>query len=105
VLREVAAAFDRASRIGDAVARVGGDEFAVLLPGAGEPEAARIADRLRAACETIGDDLMPLSLSVGVAVAPWAGDSLEELWHAADRAMYDVKRTGGDGVASAQLAA
>jgi predicted signal transduction protein with EAL and GGDEF domain len=42
-----------------------------------------------------------LSLSIGVAVAPAGGSTLDQLWKAADRAMYEAKRDGGDAVAVA----
>ena len=42
-----------------------------------------------------------LSLSIGIALGPPDGSSLDELWMAADRAMYMAKRSGGDAVGTA----
>jgi diguanylate cyclase (GGDEF)-like protein len=102
VLRRVAAVFETETRDLDAVARVGGDEFAVLLPAVTAETARAIAERLRVAVRRAAGDMhLRLSLSIGVAVAPRFGSTLDELWKAADRAMYEAKRSGGDAVAEA----
>jgi diguanylate cyclase (GGDEF)-like protein len=102
VLRRTATVFEQETREIDAVARIGGDEFAVLLPGVRLERAEAIADRLRVAVRrSAGDMHLRLSLSVGVAVTPQSGHTLDELWKAADRAMYEAKRSGGDAVALA----
>ena len=105
VLRRTALVFGEETRAVDAVARIGGDEFAVLLPGVEPAEARAIAERLRVAVRrSAGDMRLRLSLSVGVALAPPCGASLDQLWKAADRAMYEAKRSGGDAVAVASAA-
>ncbi len=89
------------------VARLGGDEFVVLLPEADEEGARGVAERLAAVIreETIrveGQELR-LEISVGVALFDEYGRPGEqELLAAADRAMYRVKATGGDGTTVAQ---
>jgi diguanylate cyclase (GGDEF)-like protein len=102
LLNGVALALTTETRDLDAVARLGGDEFAVLLPGASLEESSSVAERVRGAIELSSHRAgLPITLSVGVAVAPPAGHSLDALWAAADRAMYVAKRGGGDRVALA----
>ena len=102
VLRRVAAVLVEETRDVDAVARLGGDEFAVLLPGTKAVTARQVAERLRVAVRRAAGDMhLRLSLSVGVAVGPPDGTSLDQLWKAADRAMYHAKHSGRDAVATA----
>ena len=102
VLRQVTAVLEAETREVDAVARVGGDEFAVMLPGVTASGARVIAERLRVEVRrTAGDMHLRLSLSIGIALGPPDGSSLDELWMAADRAMYMAKRSGGDAVGTA----
>jgi diguanylate cyclase (GGDEF)-like protein len=98
LLIETASRLKAVIRTSDCVARLGGDEFAVLL--AGNPDAAAID----AVCQRIMDGLkmdMPLvcaevkaSASIGVAVFPDHGATEEQLYKAADLALYDAKRAG-----------
>jgi diguanylate cyclase (GGDEF)-like protein len=103
VLQRVARVLRTETRQTDVVARVGGDEFAVLLPQASETEAQQIAERLRAAVQAELDALgTGAALSVGVATTPGPPQlSFAELWAAADAAMYEAKRSGGDRVRTA----
>jgi diguanylate cyclase (GGDEF)-like protein len=83
-LRESAAAWSAQLRAGDLLARIGGDEFAILLPGCGLAVAERIAARVRAA--TVGT-----TCSIGV--AEWDGaESAPALQRRADEALYEAKR-------------
>jgi diguanylate cyclase (GGDEF)-like protein len=80
----------------DLVARMGGDEFVMLLRG-DEARALRTAEALRAAVAAISDlPGGPPSLSIGVAILPDDADSVEGLVNASDAALYDAK-TGGRG--------
>lgn len=84
----------------DTVARHGGDEFTVLLETVSNTEdALRIAEKLRASLtepiETSGGSLR-ISCSIGVAICPIHGHTLDALRAAADQAMYEAKRTGRD---------
>jgi diguanylate cyclase (GGDEF)-like protein len=95
VLRAIAEALRRATRQVDAIARLGGDEFGVLLPGAGTEDAVLIANRLRLLAERWRE--AGTTLSAGVAESRGA-EEFEDLWHAADAAMYEAKRAGGNAV-------
>lgn len=84
-------------RSSDTLARIGGDEFAVIAPGAHGEGAQRMAQAIRGAITDGGpDSATPMwSASVGWAVFPEDGEDFESLMHVADRRMLDLKR-GGD---------
>ena len=99
VLLRVATLLGEACRDGDVAARHGGDEFALILDGAGPREAADVARRLddtvRSRHYTTPDGaLIPLSISIGVACYPSDGPSRPGLMAVADAAMYAAKRQG-----------
>jgi diguanylate cyclase (GGDEF)-like protein len=99
LLKEVAAAVAGAARSGDLVARIGGDEFAAVLPAAGEPEAAQIArdftDATTTACAPLLEDAgIRTTASAGFAICPAHGRTLDWLMRHADAAMTSVKRDG-----------
>jgi diguanylate cyclase (GGDEF)-like protein len=105
VLRRMARMLDSETRRNDAVARVGGDEFLVLLPATGEKDARGIAERLlQAARESKKRGNEGYSVSIGVAIAGPESATLLGLWAAADEALYAAKRSGGDRVAVARVA-
>lgn len=95
VLIRVAGLMGEAVRPSDTVARVGGDEFVVLLDDLDEAaQAAAICDRLRAALAGIVVDGLPpgvVSASIGHAVATDASVTLEALMKLADSRMYADK--------------
>jgi diguanylate cyclase (GGDEF)-like protein len=82
------------ARLGDIVARVGGEEFAWLMPETDRDGAVAAAERVRTAIELERDDEFgTITVSAGVVIA----DSLstaESLFQAADRALYDAKESG-----------
>ncbi|WP_086864446.1 sensor domain-containing diguanylate cyclase [Amycolatopsis lexingtonensis] len=100
VLRAVAQAIISAVRgRGDAVGRFGGEEFVVLLPGISEPDIGAVAERIRRAVSALTVPVGQLSItgqsvSIGSAVYPQAGTSLQRLLDAADTALYHAKATG-----------
>jgi diguanylate cyclase (GGDEF)-like protein len=94
-LRLVSDALRSAVRDNDEVFRVGGEEFAVLLPGLSAHDAVPVADRLRAAVAAI-DFRAPLRVSVGLAAWPADAADRDELLGRADEALYAAKREGKD---------
>jgi diguanylate cyclase (GGDEF)-like protein/putative nucleotidyltransferase with HDIG domain len=81
----------------DVVARTGGEEFALLLPDTDEHGAYVLADRLRRAIrDHFADDALATTASLGVASFPKHGSSFEELFGAANQAVYAAKELGRD---------
>jgi diguanylate cyclase (GGDEF)-like protein len=80
------------ARAGDLTARWGGEEFFVVMPGAGAVAARRLAERVRAAFAATGLDVTA-SAGVGVADAPFDPHALMA---SADAALYEAKRAGRD---------
>jgi len=98
VLRIVAERIQASVRKTDTVARIGGDEFAALLPGVqGPDEVRRIAAQVLAEVSApifIRGCEVPVSVSVGVADYPAGGEDSTSLLHNADIAMYGAKTLG-----------
>lgn len=99
VLRGAADAMRQAMRPGDILARIGGEEFALLLPGLDAQSALPVLDRLRAAVEQAvphpggGEERVTLSAGVATLAAPRT-DALEAALRAADGALYAAKSAG-----------
>jgi diguanylate cyclase (GGDEF)-like protein len=100
VLLAAARQLSGAVRAGDAAARLGGEEFLVILRDADAQGALRVAaavrDRLTRVRLPAGCSISRLTASIGIAAFPEHGDHLEELVRAADVAMYAGKRAGRD---------
>ena len=95
VLREVARRLRGRSRREDVVARVGGEELAWLLPGAGVDDAVEAAERLRA--DIRGEDFPGVGrVTASMGVAGHAGDGSAGLLRRADLALYRAKEGGRD---------
>jgi diguanylate cyclase (GGDEF)-like protein len=94
-------------RGGDTAARVGGEEFAIWLPGASLAVGSQVAERIRIRLATTSWDWQgrtwPLSVSLGVASLPETTRSLDNLMAQADSALYEAKRQGRDRVQTARL--
>lgn len=110
VLREVSRRIEATvghMRVTDSplVARLGGEELAVLLPGVPLSGAARIAEEIRLAIRTepveFEQALLPVTASLGLAVAPQHGSTANELLSMADAALYSAKAHGRDCVRQA----
>jgi diguanylate cyclase (GGDEF)-like protein/PAS domain S-box-containing protein len=97
MLRSCARSWDSCLRAEDTVARIGGEEFLVLLPDTSVEQAAEIVERLRA--ET------PLGQTCSAGLARWDySEGIDELLSRADRALYLAKAAGRDQLAEAPLA-
>ncbi len=103
VLKAIANACCSAKRDSDVVARVGGEEFALMLPETTAEAAMKLAERLRqqigASYVTIGKEQVNVTISVGVAGAAAATSGIESLLGRADHALYQAKRSGRNRVA------
>jgi diguanylate cyclase (GGDEF)-like protein len=105
VLTSVAATLSAAVRTGDTAARLGGEEFVLVLPGAGRDQAVERAEQVRRQVAAVrhvldGDDV-GVTVSIGVAVCPADGSDPAALLRAADQALYTAKATGRDRVVAA----
>jgi diguanylate cyclase (GGDEF)-like protein len=100
VLMQVGMSLRRSIRSVDTAARIGGDEFCVLLPQQELKSAAKLAARLATAIEeeVAAPGEPSVSVSIGVASSPEHGDDPETLVDTADRAMYRAK-AAGEGIA------
>lgn len=109
-LSAVAAALRQGLREGDLLARWGGEEFLVLLPGLGVNAARMVAERLRALVLAspvrVGEGGVWLPLSVSVGLAPWRpAEDFDAAVALADAALYQAKGAGRNRVQVARAAA
>jgi len=98
VLQRLASTTSSMVRGGDVLARIGGEEFALLLPGANLHAAAEMAERLRTAVELMGKDYegktINVTCSFGVTASVDGKASLQQLMSKADKATYAAKHCG-----------
>jgi diguanylate cyclase (GGDEF)-like protein len=99
VVSGVARAFREGARVPDRVGRIGGDEFAILLPETSSVRAEQVARRLQA---HVRNCKLPVAVTVSYGTSTWfgPGDDLEAVIRRADRALYAAKHAGRDRVAS-----
>ncbi len=107
ILRQFAKTVTASMRETNLAARYGGEEFVVILPDTSVQSCFLVAERIRKAVLTMvvpsnnEKPLPQLTVSMGVAAFPEHGKSLEEVIHAADKALYESKRGGRNRVTAA----
>jgi diguanylate cyclase (GGDEF)-like protein len=107
VLKAAAKAAVAAVREEDLVARYGGEEFSVILPDADIAKALEIAERIRKGIAGMRVEELPgllppvITVSVGAAVAPAHGNTVQAILRAADLALYSAKEKGRNQVVAA----
>ncbi|MGH2899976.1 MAG: GGDEF domain-containing protein, partial [Solirubrobacteraceae bacterium] len=105
VLRRVASRLRSGLRESDLAARIGGDEFAIILPAASLDDAVAAAERIVASQRVAPvDGTPPAAVSAGIAAIDGELPA-DEVVRRADRALYDAKRAGGDRYAVSEAAA
>ena len=101
LLQAVTQRMEKCLSHGDTLSRFGGDEFTILLPVIDSSEDARsVAKKLIAALQSpfqLGNHEVFVGASIGIALFPDAGQTMEQLLQCADAAMYFVKARGKDG--------
>ncbi len=97
VLKEVGDRIKSVTRVGDEVARIGGDEFVVIVVGTDSDRPRVTAEQIFATFShpfLIGINQHICGASIGYAIAPRHGSTLEELFRNADLALYEAKQAG-----------
>jgi diguanylate cyclase (GGDEF)-like protein/putative nucleotidyltransferase with HDIG domain len=94
-LQRVATLLREGARKIDVPARIGGEEFAVILPGCDAQRAYGVAERLRCALrDAFADDTVPITISFGIASHPAHAETAASLLRAGDEALYCAKESG-----------
>ena len=102
VIRQIAQTLKEVSRDNDTAARLGGEEFGLLLAGVDVERAAAAANRLRTVLSTKSvEEVGTVTVSIGVAGCPENATSERTLYSASDRALYVSKNSGRDRVSVA----
>jgi len=91
LLVEMSNILTRCCRSTDIIARWGGDEFLILLPGAGEAICQKVCTRIKDFCRSIEPSPIPLSIAVGTATKESIYTDLSELFNIAENRMYSNK--------------
>ena len=97
-IRHVAAQANNCLREGDVFGRIGGEEFAALLPATDEPTAWAVAERIRKVIEQTPlehhGDRIQLTVSIGLMSGTLTAENIETMIQCADKVMYRAKNTG-----------
>jgi len=101
VLRDVAYEMRKQLRSFELIYRLGGEEFVLVLPGARDADARRIADRLRGSLGAARPGGLAVTVSIGVTSASGERVAFDSLFKEADRALYVAKANGRNRVVSA----
>ncbi len=106
VLQAVAEALTNSLRSVDMIARIGGEEFVVVMPDTSEEFAEAVAERLRrrvadthVSCDGV-DEPVTVNISIGLTMRTGEDKSVEDLMKRADKALYGAKNTGRNRVVS-----
>ena len=107
ILREVAEIFRQSVRAEDIICRYGGEEFVIILPETSSALAIERAEAIRWSVSQMRvrfrtEALREITISVGVAICPGCGSTLEEILRSADRALYAAKHAGRNQVMMAE---
>lgn len=100
ILKQFARTITQSMRETNLTARLGGEEFVILLPDTGAQACQVVAERIRNAVSRMSmpqvkdRQVPPITVSLGIAVYPDHGGTLEEMLQASDRALYESKRAG-----------
>ena len=94
MLQAVAKRLSSVVRATDVAARLGGEEFALILPGAGPAHSLESAERARRAIAEISVGGRALTASAGIATSPQNSENAGQLLELADAALYCAKRAG-----------
>jgi len=97
-LRDIAQILSETARLLDSVVRYGGEEFAVILPQTTREEGVSVAERIRSVVQKqrlnfAGQDLPPITISIGLACFPTDALDMASLVQRADQALYQAKAT------------
>jgi diguanylate cyclase (GGDEF)-like protein len=109
LLQAVGKALQETVRAQDVVARMGGDEFCILLPDTGLAEAMNVAERMRLQVDGLmlryREETVTIGTSMGVASSESCGLSWQNLLEQSDKALYQAKRGGRNRVVAAEARA
>lgn len=99
LLQQVGSRLSGTLRLSDTVARIGGDEFALILPGVGIEGGVLTARKIQKALEppmTLEGHSISIGASIGIVLFPEHGSDIEILMRRADMAMYAAKQSGSE---------